>query len=83
MDLIRFQFRPQAECEMRCAQSQDLRADGRINLTGLQPFVLFFFPVTASLPILVAAIKKTTRLQTVGIRTPATRCIRSREIPVS
>jgi hypothetical protein len=52
MDLLRFKFRPQVECEMRCAQSQDLRAASPINLTGLEPAILFFFPLTVGLQTL-------------------------------
>ena len=61
MDLIRSQFRPQVECEMRCAQSQDLRVASPINLTGLEPAVLFFFPLTVSSQSLPPPSKKPTR----------------------
>ena len=49
MDLIRSKFRTQVECEMRCAQSQDLRAANPVHLAGLEPAVLFFLPLTVSL----------------------------------
>jgi len=48
MDLIRSQFRPQVECELRCAQSQDLRAASLVHWAGLEPAVLFFFPLNVS-----------------------------------
>jgi hypothetical protein len=55
MDLIRSQFRPQVECEMRCAQSPDLRAAYRIHSTGFDPAILFFLPLTVSFPNRAAA----------------------------
>jgi hypothetical protein len=81
MDLLRFKFRPQVECEMRCAQSQDLRAASPINLTGLEPAILFFFPLTVGLQTLLPPLKKPTRLQLPVYRWPDLSV--ARQVPVS
>ena len=70
MDLIRSQFRPQVECELRCAQPQDPRAAFPIGLTGLEPAALFFLPLTVSFQSLPPPSKKPARLQLPAYRWP-------------
>jgi len=69
MDLIRSQFRTQVECEICCAQSQDLRAASSIYLTGFEPAVLFFFPLTVNSQTLPPP-SKSPRLQLMAYRQP-------------
>jgi hypothetical protein len=57
MDLMRSMFRPQVECEVRCAQSQDLRAASLVHLAGLEPAILFLFPLTVSSPTVLPPSK--------------------------
>ena len=78
MDLIRYKFRPQVECEMRCAQSQDLRAHPH-QFAGPKPAVLVLRSHNSEFANLAAAIKKQTRLQSVGV--PSARCLRSQGNP--
>ena len=81
MDLIRYKFRPQVECEMRCAQSQDSESGTLINLPGLNPPFLFFVPITVSLQTLPPPSKNKHASNQLACRQPDVSG--AREIPVT